>query len=132
MKSKLISTEGTYLEAVLEIEGLQYCVMDEITLDVGSMPQVGDSFEFQFSNMLDEDESWESVFQSNPEKKKCIEQIKGWRYRAFGEIVSINPVRVDCGVLVEEDVIHTSDPKVIGEYVGFTISRLGGYKKCRH
>jgi hypothetical protein len=127
MKAKLLSTEGTYLEALIEIDGCEYCVMDELTLDVESMPKEGQAFEFEFSNLLDEDESWESIFQGNPERKKCLEQIKGWKYRAFGEIISINPVKVDCGVLVEEDVIHSHDSKVVGEFVTFTISRLGGY-----
>lgn len=127
MKAKLVSTEGAYLEAILEIEGRQYCIMDEITLDAATMPKEGNSFEFEFANLLDEGESWEFIFQSNPDKKKCIEQIEGWKYRAFGKIISIDPVKVDCGVLLEEGVIHTHDPKVVGEYVAFTISRLGGY-----
>jgi len=127
MKAKLLSTNGTYLEALLEIEGHEYCVMDELTLDIDNMPKAGEPFEFEFSNMLDEVESWESIFQGNPEKKKCLEQIDGWKYKAYGQITSINPVKVDCGVLVEEDVIHTHDPAVIGEYIAFTISRLGGY-----
>ena len=127
MKAKLLSTEGTYFEAVIEIESREYCVMDELTLDVESMPKVGKVFKFEFSNMLDEDEPWESIFQGNPEKKKCLEQIQGWRYRAYGEIISINPTKVDCGVLVEEDVINTHDQRVVGEYIAFTITRLGGY-----
>ncbi|WP_413664929.1 hypothetical protein ACG1BZ_06675 [Microbulbifer sp. CNSA002] len=127
MKAKLLSTEGTYLEALIEIGGAEYCVMDELTPDVESIPKDEGVFEFEFSNMLDEEESWESIFQGNPEKKKCLEQVHGWKYRAFGQIVSINPVKVDCGVLVEEDVLHTNDPKVVGEFVAFTISRLGGY-----
>ena len=127
MKAVLVSTEGPYLEAVLEIDGQHYCVMDELTLDVDTMPKVGECFEIEFSNLLDEDESWESIFRSNSERKKGIEQIDGWKYRAFGQIISIDPVKVDCGVLIEEDVINTHDPKVIGEYVGFTISRLGAY-----
>ena len=127
MKAKFISTEGTYLEAIIEIDGNRYCVMDELTLDADSMPKIGEQFNFEFSNMLDEDESWDSIFRSNPDKKKCIKQIDGWKYKAYGEIISINPVAVDCGVHVEEDVIHTNDSKVIGVYVAFTISRLGGY-----
>ena len=127
MKTKLLSTEGTYLEALIEIEGAEYCVMDELTIDIETMPKDGESFEFEFSNILDEEESWDSIFQGNPEKKKCLEQIKGWKYRAYGEITSINPVKVDCGVFVEEDVVHTHDPKVVGEFVAFTIRRLGGY-----
>ncbi len=127
MKAKLISTEGTYLEAILEINGLQYCVMDEITSNAETMPRIGEVFEFEFSNVINEEESWDSIFRSNPEKKKCIEKIKGWEYRALGEIISINPVKVDCGLLIEENVIYTKDPKVIGEFIGFTINTLSGY-----
>ena len=96
-------------------------------LIVKPMPKVGDAFEFEFSTMLDEEESWGSIFHGNPERKKCLEQIQGWKYRAFGEVISIDPVKIDCGVLIEEDVFHSHDPKVIGEYVAFNISRLGVY-----
>lgn len=125
--AKVIATEGPYLQAIVEIEGTVYCVMDELTLDVQSAPEKDAQFEIEFSNLIDESESWESIFNGNPERKKCIEQIEGWKYRAFGEILSINPVKVDCGVLIEENVIYSNDPKVIGEYIGFTISRLGVY-----
>lgn len=127
MKAKLISTEGPYLEAVVEIDGCHYCVMDELTLDARTMPSSDEIFELEFSNILDDEESWDSIFQGNPEKKKCIEQIEGWKYKEFGEIISINPVCVDCGLFVEEDVVFTNDLKVIGEYIAFTINRLGGY-----
>jgi len=127
MKAELISTNGCHLEAILKIYDQEYCVMDELTLDVDSMPKDGEIFYFEFSNMLNEDESWESIFQSNPNKLQCIRQIKGWKYQALGKVISINPVKVDCGIFVEEDVFHSDDSKVIGEYVGFTINRLGGY-----
>ncbi|MGF1727791.1 hypothetical protein [Photobacterium nomapromontoriensis] len=126
MKAKLISTNGEYLDAIIDIDGNLYCVMDEFGLYGGRGPKVGETFDIEFSNLIDEDESWESIFSSNPEKKIGIEQIEGWKYRAYGEITSINPVEVNCGILSEEDVIQTHDPKVIGEYIAFTISRLGG------
>ena len=127
MKAKLISSNGTYLEALIEIEGKEYCVMDELTLDVESMPKEGEYFALQFSNMLCDDETWESMFQGNPDNLKCLVQIAGWKYRAYGQIISIDPVTVDCGVLVDEDVIQTNDPRVVGEFIAFTISRLGAY-----
>jgi hypothetical protein len=55
-----------------------------------------------------------------------VDHLESWRYRAFGKVVSIKPVLVDCGLLSVEGVVHTHDPRVIGEYVAFTISRLGG------
>ena len=127
MKAKLISTEGPYLEAVLEIEGTKIHVMDEFSLDIESSPKIGDEFDFEFSNMADEDESWESIFSGNPERKIGVEQISGWKYRCFGKIISVDPVVVDCGLFKEEEVVSTHDEKVVGEYIAFTISRLGGY-----
>lgn len=126
MKAKLIDTEGPYLGAKVEIDGDIYRLMDEITISEYS-PKIGDNFEIEFINLIDEDESWEEMFSSNPEKKKGLEHISGWKYRAFGEIISINPVKVNCGILVEESVVSSNDPRIIGEYIGFTISRLGGY-----
>jgi hypothetical protein len=38
--------------------------------------------------------------------------------------VSIDPVVVNCGLLTVSDVVYTHDLSVVGEYVGFTISRL--------
>lgn len=127
MKAILLSSGGTYLEVSIQIDGCEYFIMFEMAPDVEIIPKFGESFEFEFSNMLNEVESWESMFQGNPERKKCLEQIQGWKYRAYGEVIAIKPVMVDCGVLLEEGVFHTNDPKVIGEYVSFTISRLGGY-----
>lgn len=91
------------------------------------MPRPGDEFEFEFANQLSDDEDWDMLFSSNPEHRIGIEKIEGWKYRAFGKVISINPVKVDCGLFVEEDVFHTNDPRVIGEFVGFTITCLGGY-----
>ena len=126
-KAKLVATEGPYLEATIEINGRTYCVFDEFSVDERSTPMPGAEFEFEFSNFVDEDESWEEIFSSNPEQKIGIEQIDGWKYRAFGRVIGINPVRVDCGLFIEEGVIDTHDDRVVGEYVAFTITRLGGY-----
>ena len=122
-----ISTEGPYLEAQIEVNGQHYCVMDEFSVDERCIPSQGTDIEFEFSPTLDEEESWEHIFAGNPEKKAGLERICGWKYRAYGKVVSINPVVVDCGLLKVEAVIHSNDPKVIGESVAFTISRLGGY-----
>jgi hypothetical protein len=78
-----------------------------------------------------EPETWESIFASNPGNKIGLEPISGWSYRAFGRVISIAPVIVDCGLLRVEGVVHTHDPSVIGAYVAFTISRLGGYEAGR-
>jgi hypothetical protein len=127
-KATFVSTEGPYLKAIIEIGGQAFCVFDEFSVDEPSMPLPGTEFEYEFSNYLDEDdETWEDIFSSNPEQRIGIEQIEGWKYRAYGKVIGINPVRIDCGLFIEEDVIDTHDPRVIGEYVAFTITRLGGH-----
>jgi hypothetical protein len=126
-KAKIISTQGPYLEAVLEIDGQRYCVMDEFSVDNRYDPSLEGEIEFEFSNLTDDDETWEETFSSNPNQRIGIEQIAGWKYRAFGKIISIDPVQVDCGLFVEEGVINTHDERVIGEFIAFTISRLSGY-----
>ena len=126
-KAKLISTQGPYLEALLEIEGRIFCVFDEFSVDEKSSPLQESEFEYQFSCETDGDESWEEIFSSNLERKIGVEHIEGWKYRAYGKVIAIDPVQVDCGLLIADDVISTHDTRVIGEFVGFTITRLGGY-----
>ncbi len=127
IKAKLISTEGPYLEAVVEVQGQRLCVMDEFSVSAASSPNIGEEIEFEFSPCLDENEEWQAIFSGNPEGRMGLEQIQGWRYRAFGKVIGINPVVVDCGILQVEGVVHSSDPALIGESVSFIVSRLGGY-----
>ncbi len=126
MRATFLSTEGAYLEAKVSIDGVEYSIMDEITIDEKSSPRVGDDFEIELQTLL-ADESWDEIFSSNPEKRIGLKNIEGWKYRAFGKVTGINPVTVDCGLYIEEDVFHSNDPKVIGQYVSFTIQRLGAY-----
>jgi len=125
--ARFISTDGPYLEARVEVDGIRLCVMDEFSVDERNIPKPGAEFGFEFAPCLEDEESWESIFSGNPHQRIGLEQLAGWRYRAFGRIVSIDPVVVDCGLLQVEGVVSTHDPKVIGEFVAFTISRLGGY-----
>lgn len=125
MIAKLISTDGPWLEAVLEIGGNRFTVMDEFSLDERTCPALGSEFDAELSALLDNGEdSWESMFSSNHEMRRCLVPLSGWRYQAFGRIVSISPVIVDCGLLQVPDVLHTNDPRVIGEFIAFGVSRL--------
>ena len=118
-RAQLISTEGEYLEACIEIEGIRLQVMDAF-----SPCDENSEINLEFDAMLSEDESWEDIFAGNTEGRIGLEHISGWRYRAFGRIVSIHPVITDCGLLDIQNVIDTNDPRVVGEHIGFTISRL--------
>ena len=99
--------------------------MDEFTTDDGSAPGIGEEFDVELSaSLLDDDESWETMFSGNPERRKALEHIDGWSYRAFGEVVSIGPVVVDCGMIQIPEVFHSNDARIVGEFVSFTITRL--------
>ena len=122
----MISTEGPWLEAVIEVDGHRFTIMDEFSLDAETCPKAGEQIELEFSTLLLEDEPWKAIFAANPSRRVGLDHLGGWRYRAFGRVISIEPVVVDCGLLRIEDVVHTHDSRVIGEYVAFTVSRLGG------
>lgn len=127
VRATLIATDGPYLEACLEVQGQRFIVMDEFSVSAETMPQVGDSFDFEFSAELDENQSWAQIFSPGHPQRQGLEHLAGWRYQAYGRVVSVAPVVVDCAVLQVEDVVRSSDPALIGEYVTFTITRLGGY-----
>ena len=124
MRVSLISTEGPWLEATLKTPEGILRVMDEFSIDERSAPGISEEFDIELSAQLNEDESWESIFTGNSNCRKTLERITGWIYRAFGEVLSIAPVVVDCGVMHIPDVFHSNDPRVIGSFVSFTVTRL--------
>jgi hypothetical protein len=125
LKAMLIKTDGPWLEAEIAIGTERFVVMDEFSIDARSSPSLGSEFRVELSaGLINEEETWEFIFASNPEEKKCLEHLDGWRYHAYGEIISINPVVVDCGIIRVEDVVHTGDSRVVGAFVSFTIERL--------
>ena len=86
----------------------------------------GELIDIELSAALhSDDEEWNSMFSGNPEGKKTLEHKKGWCYRAYGIITSIEPeVMVDVGITRFEAPINTHDSKVIGQSIAFTIARL--------
>jgi hypothetical protein len=90
----------------------------------GHAPDIGDEFEVKLSAEVDHSWSWDQMFSANPEQKIGLEPLDGCAYCAFGRILSVDPVRIDCGILVEERAIHTHDDRVIGDFVGFRVEVL--------
>ena len=125
MKVKFKSTEGEYLEAVIEFENQFLHVMDKFG---GDDLDEGNSLEIDiYPGLFDEGEEWESIFSSNPNKLKSLKQVSGWSYRVYGEVIAIKPdVLVDTGLLVLEAPIETNDPRVVGEFVAFNVTRMDG------
>ena len=124
MRVKLIKTEGPWLEATVQHGEQQLRVMDEFTSDDRFAPMPGEEFEVELSALTDDQTSWDAMFAGNPNKMKGLEPLTGWSYLASGQIVSIHPVVVDCGILSVPDVFHSNDSRVVGEFISFTISRL--------
>lgn len=124
MRVTLIGTDGPWLEAKLDANGQVLVVMDEFSINEATAPSLGSEFEVELSATTDDDCSWEGMFSGNPGRRRTIERVDSWKYRAFGEVTSINPVSVDCGLLMVDDVFSSNDPRVVGEFIAFTISRL--------
>lgn len=118
MRARLISTDGEYLEARIDIDGTVLHVMDEF-----SPAECGDVLDIELIPMLDEHESNNDILDGNPDRKRGLERIESWSYRAFGIICSLSPVIVDCGLVQLEDDIEETGIG-IGQPVAFTISRL--------
>lgn len=72
-------------------------------------------------------ESWEQIFAGNSHNQTELVPLGRGAYRALGKIVSIKPLMADCGLISLRVPLSSNDPRVIGEYVGFTISALAAY-----
>jgi hypothetical protein len=118
------STEGDYLEAEIEIDGQPIFVMDEFG---GDQIKSGSIVSLEIFNSFSDDLDWDSVFNANPNRVKKLEHINSWSYFAFCEIISINPMICDCGVLKLEGPFETNDERCIGEFVGFRVTRLTAF-----
>jgi hypothetical protein len=124
MKAILVKMSGPGREAILKIDRDEYCVRDGFSWSVERTPAIGAEFDVKLSAEIDRSWSWEKIFSANPEQHIGLKPLGGWSYLALGRITSIDPVRIDCGILVEEHAVYTHDPGLIGEYVGFRIEVL--------
>jgi hypothetical protein len=124
MRATFIDSEGEYLEATVKVGDIELRVMDEFG---GSMLAADTEIELDiFVGLAFEDESWESMFNSNPDCKKQLVHQSGWCYRAYGVVTQIQPnVLVDVGFTTLEAPISTNDINVVGVPMAFTINRLG-------
>lgn len=70
------------------------------------------------------------MFSENKDNIKdlIIKPNSDWSYSAYGQIISVNPVVVDCGVAEFDLGNFSRDERLIGEYIFFDISRLDIYE----
>lgn len=92
--------------------------------------EVGNSYKVEFGFIEGVDVQWDVMFSENKDKIKdlIIKPSSTWSYSAYGQVLSVNPVIVDCGI-GEFDLAYLSrDERLIGEYIFFDISRLDIYE----
>jgi hypothetical protein len=127
MKAKLISQatdEGE--EGIIEINGIIYIGMD--CLGYGNkIIENGTEIDVKLVvGIEDENQNDDMIFSGNPDRIKNLIYRNGWAYKAFGEIISINPEIIDCGnVLIESNFyFNDSNYNYIGKFITFNIERL--------
>jgi hypothetical protein len=77
-------------------------------------------------SFLEKDLPEVSFWKENKYNKKEIvsfENIRGY-YNCYGQIIDIQPVIIDCGIIIFFNGNWINDKEAIGKYVYFTISRL--------
>jgi hypothetical protein len=118
---KIAEDEGS--STVVKVNGILYEAMD--CLGYSGVYDAGDEVEIEFSiGSLYDEETWGDMFNGNPHKEFKLVNTEGWSYRAYGEIVSLNPVLVHCGIEQFEGVLATNDERCIGAFIAFNIQRL--------
>lgn len=105
MKAKVITTDGSYLEAIIEIEGQELHVMDFFTHPDDPHPVPGTPLDVDISGESFSDESWEEIFQSNSDREKKLVHLDGWRYKGYGQITNLSPMIIDCGIPIESEIV---------------------------
>ena len=122
----LVRTEGWGLEAEVILEGQKLTVMD--TFSPASQPAPPGQLEnVQFVANEFTPQTWEEIFSGNPHRLKTLKQARGWRYEGYGEVIGVNPMRIDFGILTLQAGPHTHDERCVGEFVRLWIDRLDLY-----
>jgi hypothetical protein len=119
----LIRTEGRAGRAEIEVDGHLLTVVDGISA-VGAPAAPGPVRDPAFEAFVVEPDSWERAIAANPERLKRLEPLWGWRYRGYGEIVAVDPVRADLGPLVLGLGLRADTPERLGAFVEIAIDRI--------
>jgi hypothetical protein len=66
------------------------------------------------------------MFNNNNDKIKdlILKPDSTWSYSVYGQIISVNPVKVDCGFTELDLGYFSRDERIVGEYIFFDIDRL--------
>lgn len=123
MKVVLLHTEGYGLEAEIEVDGCALRVMDAVS-EPEQSAEPGPIEAPVFTAVVVAPDSWTRAVLENPDRAKRLEPLWGWRYRGFAEIVSLEPLRADLGVLVLELNLPPDPERTCGDFVALAIDRI--------
>src|ERR1041384_5667478 len=105
---QLLSTEGYGLRARFKLDGKEYGAMDDFT---AFPPSSLDWSAPEFGILRTTEQSWDSMFQGNPERRKELIPKGHWSYDGYGQIISVRPVVVDFGDFQFDVGDFTSDQR---------------------
>jgi hypothetical protein len=120
----LRQTEGPNVELEIECSGRVRVVAEGLPAPGMVERKPGEKAKICFQDDMSIDDVSVPFLEDNPQKRYGLEQIAPGRYRAYGRIINVDPVVVDCGPLQVEDIMRSTDRRLIGEWVAFTIGRL--------
>ncbi len=88
--------------------------------------KIGKFITVHYFGYFDETRDFDTYFKSNPKQEKSIVQTAEWDYDFKGQIIELekDTTWVDCGGVIIPIEYLTHDKRVIGDWVGFSVSRL--------
>jgi hypothetical protein len=120
----LVETEGRGLSATIEVDGHPLRVVDAVSAaDSAAAP--GPIARARFDVVINDSQSSISpaVASDAPQEKK-LEHVRGYRYLGVGQIVSIDPVCADLGLLTLELPLGAPADVSVGDRLEVAIDRI--------
>ncbi len=129
MKSRIIEiAKDEGMPTIIEIDGIVFEAMD--CIGYSTSVSNGEEIEVELTiGVEDETESNNDILTNNPKQLKKLQSRGGWSYRAYGEIIAVDPMEIDCGVKLTCEVLDSNCATCIGRYVAFNIERLDVWLK---
>jgi len=119
----LLRTEGYGRAAEIDVGGLRLTVVDGISSAEAPAP-AGLVENSKFDVVFVVPGSWRRAVDANPDGERKLEPQWGWRYLGFGRVVSLDPVRLDFGVLELELALPPDEDRQVGDSVCLAIDRI--------
>jgi hypothetical protein len=115
-----IDKESSEAEVLFEINGEQFWAFcHPCNFIENEIVDVCISF---IEDKIPENTFWDE--NKNNQKSIIQSKIDKWSYYCYGQLISIHPVIIDCGVLTLTYGDWINDEKTLGCYVYFVIARL--------